>query len=249
MPKTSPAPNPVRGLILGFVLSFVNLVGAFLAVVALGGLGAWTNWQFVGFFGMVEIATGIAFIFGPNVWRLPVAQANTHNRTAVRFAATTVFIPHWAAGAKSLAGLGMVSFAALRSGIGVATVGLPAVVLLIAVGVLALSALAARWGVAHPDLDVFHIVIKRPGKPELALPGISLVGMLIQLVINIGAFPLVKTLTPDVFYRPAIGPSPGMLYTCLLAALLLTLAALLAWKGRVSWRAPREQQREAEQAA
>jgi len=243
------APRPVRGLILGFALSFLNLAGAFLAVLALGGLGAWAGWQFIGFFGMLEAAGGLAFVFGPNVWRLPVAEANTGNRTAIRFAATTVFIPHWAAAAKCIAGLVMAGFAAARSGVGPATVALPLLVLLIAVAILAASAAVARLGVARPDLDVFHIVLERPGRPSLRLPGISIGGMLIQLVINVGAFPLVKVLGPGVFYRPEIGPSPGLLFTTLLTALALTVVALLAWKGRVGWRAPPEQQREAERAA
>src|SRR5438067_390774 len=115
-------PRPVRGLVLGFLLSFVNLAGAFLALLALGGLGAWTGRQFLGFFGMVEAASGLAFIFSPNVWRLPVAEVSTSNRTAIRFAATTVFIPHWAAGAKCVAGLLMIAAAAQRAGIGPATI-------------------------------------------------------------------------------------------------------------------------------
>jgi len=243
------APRPIRGLILGFALSFVNLAGAFLAVMALGGLGAWSDWQFIGFFGLLEVASGLAFVFGPNVWRLPVAEANTSNRTAIRFAARTVFIPHWAAGAKCVAGLAMLAFAAARAGIGPATLGLPLIVILIAAAILAASAAVARLGVARPDLDVVHIVVERPGNEPVRLPGISLGGIVIQLVINIGAFPAVKVLSPDVFYRPEIGPSPGMLYVTLAAALGMSAAALLAWKGRVSWRAPVEQQREAEQAA
>ena len=242
-------PRPVRGLILGFTLSFVNLAGAFLAVLALGGLGAWRDWQFIGFFGLLEVGGGLAFVFGPNVWRLPVAEANTSNRTAIRFAASTVFIPHWAAGAKCLAGLAMLVYAATRAGIGPATLALPLVVLLIAGAILAVSAAVARLGVARPDLDVIHVVIERPEKPALRLPGISLGGMAIQLVINIGTFPAIKFLRPEVFYRPEIGPSPGMLYLTLVLTLALSALALLAWKGRVAWRAPTEQQREAERAA
>lgn len=243
------APRAIRGLLLGFILSFVNLLGAFLAIVAIGGLGNWAGWQFIGFFGMLEVATGIAFIFGPNVWRLPVAEANTSDRTAIRFAASTVFIPHWAAGAKCIAGLGMVAFAAARAGVGPATLGLPVVIGLIGVGVLAVSAAVARFGVARPDLDVFHVVIQRPEREPLELPGISVGGMLIQLVINIGAFPAVKLLPPDVFYRPEIGPSPGLFVACATAAVIATAVAAFVWRGRIAWRAPLEQQREADQAA
>jgi hypothetical protein len=248
MPHKSPAPRAVRGLLLGFILSFVNLLGAFLALLAIGGLGRWTGWQFIGFFGMLEVATGLAFIFGPNVWRLPVAEANTSERTAIRFAASTVFIPHWAAGAKCLAGLAMLVFAATRAGVGPATAALPLLVSLIAAAVLALSAAVARLGVARPDLDVLHLVIKRPGRPDLALPGISIGALVMQLVINIGAFPAVKILSPSVFYQPVIGPSPALLGASAVAVLVSVLIAAVAWHGRVCWRAPLEQQREAEAA-
>jgi hypothetical protein len=120
------------------------------------------------------------------------------------------------------------------------------VALLLAVAVLALSAAVARLGVARPDLDVFTIVIKRPGHPDLLLPGVSLGGMVIQLAINIGTFPALKLLSPAIFYRPAIGPSPAMLAVCLAVAVILTGIAALTWRNRISWHAGREQQREAE---
>jgi hypothetical protein len=246
--STGGAPRAVRGLLLGFILSFLNLLGAFLALMAIGGLGAWTGWQFIGLFGLLEAATGVAFVFGPNVWRLPVAEANTSDRTAIQFAATTVFVPHWAAGAKCIAGLGMMIFAATRAGIGPATIGLPLLIAFLAVAVLALSAIVARFGVARPDLDVLEFVIKRPGKPDMTLPGISIGAITIQLVLNIGAFPAVKLLPPDVFYQPEIGPSPMILGATAVAALVSTVSASLVWRGRVCWRAPLEQQREAEAA-
>jgi hypothetical protein len=248
MPRRSPVPRAVRGLLLGFLLSFVNLLGAFVALLAIGGLGRWTGWQFIGFFGLLEVATGIAFIFGPNVWRLPVAEANTSDRTAIRFAASAVFIPHWAAGAKCIAGVAMLAFAGVRAGVGPATLALPLLVGLIAVAVLALSAAVARLGVARPDLDVVHFVVKRPGRPDVALPGISISALVIQLAINIGAFPAVKILPPAVFYRPEIGPSPALVAASAAIAVILLIGAAGAWRGRVCWRASHEQQREAEAA-
>jgi len=238
----------MRGLVLGFMLSFVNLLGAFLALLALGGLGRWTGWQFIGFFGMLEVATGLAFVFGPNVWRLPVAEANTSERTAIRFAASTILIPHWAAGAKCIAGVAMLIFAATRAGIGPATVALAPLVMLIAAAVLALSAAVARLGVARPDLDVLQLVLKRPGRTDMELPGISIGALLIQLLINIGAFPAVKVLPPTILYQPEIGPSLALLVTSSVAAFISVLIALLAWRGRLCWRAPIGQQREAEAA-
>ena len=123
------------------------------------------------------------------------------------------------------------------------------VVPLLAVAVLALSAAVARLGVARPDLDVFTIVIQRPGHPDRPLPGISIGGLVIQLAINIGAFPAVKLMPPSVLYRPEVGPSPAFLWGGLALAALLVLAAWAAWRGRIAWHAPREQQREAEELA
>ena len=242
-------PRAIRGLVLGFTLSFLNLVGAFLALMALGGLGEWTNWQFIGFFGLLEIAFGLAFIVGPNVWRLPVAEANTSNRTAIRLAASTVFIPHWAAGAKVAAGLGMFAAALVNAGVGPATLGLPVLILAIAVSVTAISVMVARLGVARPDLDVVYLTIKRPRHEDYTLPGISIGGMLIQLVLNIGAFPAVKLLPPSVLYRPELGPSPAFLWGSVALAALSVLGAWVTWRGRIAWHALPEQQREAEELA
>ena len=49
MTRPSSGPRAVRGLLLGLVLSGLNLLGAFLALLTLGGLGAWSSWQFIGF--------------------------------------------------------------------------------------------------------------------------------------------------------------------------------------------------------
>ncbi|MCK9517629.1 MAG: hypothetical protein M0R74_01185 [Dehalococcoidia bacterium] len=65
-----------RGLALGLTLSVVNLLGVFLTIVAFGGLGEWTRAQFAGLFGLIEVATGAAFVIGPNIWRL----AHSHPR-------------------------------------------------------------------------------------------------------------------------------------------------------------------------
>jgi hypothetical protein len=56
-------------------------------------------------------------------------------------------------------------------------------------------------------------------------------------------------MAPGAFYQPEIGPSPGVLAFCLLTALPLFGAGLIAWQGRFRWRAPRAQQRDAEKVA
>src|SRR5207249_10758556 len=61
-----------------------------------------------------------------------------------------------------------------------AGLGLPFAVAFISSGFLALCLIAARLGVARPDLDVFFIVVKRPAHKDQDLPGLSFSGVLMQ---------------------------------------------------------------------
>jgi hypothetical protein len=238
-------PKAMKGLALTFVLSFVNLAGAFLALSVLGGLEPWTSAQFVGLFGLIEAAVGLSFVFAPNIWRLPVAEANA-GRTEVRLAASTVLIPHWLALAKVISGVLMLGYAGWAEGLGLVTVALVPEILLIAVAFLAFAIAAARAGVERPDLDVIFVSIRRPGSEAKDLPGITLTGVGVQLISNIGIFPAVELLSPGVLFQPELGPSPELLLWTGVVAALACLVAVAAWHGRITWRAPREQQREAE---
>jgi hypothetical protein len=231
--------------VLTLVLSFVNLAGAFITLTAFGGIDPWTDAQFVGLFGTIEAGVGLAFLFAPNVWRLPVAEANTP-RTDVRLAASTIFIPHWLAAAKMLGGVLMIGYAAAVEGVGPATVGLVLEIALIGAAFLAVAVGAARVGVARPDLDVAFVTIRRPTHDPVELPGISLTGVVVQFVSNIGIFPAVELLSPGILYQPEIAPSPDLLLWTALTAGICVAGALAAWHGRLGWHAPREQQREAE---
>src|SRR5919201_2827680 len=91
----TPSTRAFRGLLLTFALSFVNLVGIIFTLSALGGLEPWSPWQFVGAFGVLEAASGIANVISPNIWRLPVAELTTSDRTDVKIAASTLLLPHW----------------------------------------------------------------------------------------------------------------------------------------------------------
>lgn len=244
--QSSTSPRPLRGLLLVFLLSFINLLGVFVTIMALGGFDAWTVTQFIGLFGLIEVGTGLAFIVGPNIWRLPVAEANTSERTQVRLAASTLLIPHWAAGAKAAAGVPLVIVAAVREGVGPATAGVLPLALMIFVIVMALSILMARFGVARPDLDVLFLVVKRPRRKDYELPGFSLGASFMQLITQMGALPAVKLMPPSIMYQPEFGPSVDLLAATALTTILLSVSAYLVWRGRITWRAPREQQREAE---
>ena len=84
-----------RGLALVFVLSFLNLTGVLLTATVLGGIAPWSSWQFIGMFGVVEAASGLANVVSPNIWRLPIAELQTSRRTDVKLAASALLIPHW----------------------------------------------------------------------------------------------------------------------------------------------------------
>jgi hypothetical protein len=239
----------LRGLALGLSISVVNLFGVFLALLVLGGLGEWTPMQFVGMFGLFEIATAIAFVFAPNIWRLPVMEAETSDRTTIRLAASVTFIPHWAGAAKAIAGVVMVGIAGWSEGLSPASLGLIPVAAATAVFVLGVSALVARWGVARPDLDVVTFVVLRPKHEDRTLPGISISSSLVQIVVGTINLPVVLFLPPSALYQPEFAPSPAFLVGTVVAAVVSVVAALIAWRGRISRSAPRAQQRNAEQSA
>lgn len=238
----------LRGLSLGLTLSVLNLFGAFLTLLALGGLGEWTGTQFVGLFGLLEVATGAAFVIGPNVWRLPVAAAELEPGTTTKFAASTILIPHWAGGVKCIAGAGLAIWAAAHEGVSAGTPGVVLVVVFMCAVSVSLSMLFARAGCIRPDIDVFQVTVNRPGHRPLELPGMSWSASVVQALLNILTFPSVKLLAPSVLYQPEMAPSRSLLVWFGSIAVLMTIAAFGAWAGRLAWHAPRRQQREAESA-
>jgi len=237
-----------RGLILVFAFSFLNLVGVILTATALGGFDPWTSWQFVGAFGVLEAASGLANVTSPNVWRLPVAELATSARTEVKLAASALLLPHWGGLARFAAGVACIGAAAWEGGIGPATIALVPFVAALGWAILAISALLARAGVARPDLDVFQLLVRWGGR-EREMPPISLSAATFQFALSIVTLPAVKLLSPSVLYRPE--PAPSALAFFLVVALSAVLGALVyvVWSDRIQWRAPREQQREAEENA
>jgi hypothetical protein len=235
-----------RGLALVFLLSFVNLLGVIVTATALGGVEPWSRWQFVGMYGVLEVASGLANVLSPNIWRLPVAELQTSRRTDVTLAASTMLLPHWGGLARSAAGLVLLALTARQEGVGPATAGLPPFVLALAFSILALSAVLAWLGVARPDIDVVQFVV-RWGLRERELPPISIGASVLQFVLAIATIPAVKIFPPSVLYQPEIGPSAGALLAALGVSAVLGGIAYLLWSGRIEWRAPAEQQREAEE--
>jgi hypothetical protein len=237
-----------RGLVLVFSLSFLNLVGLILTATALGGLAPWSPWQFVGAFGVLEAASGLANVITPNVWRLPVAELETSGRTRVKLAASTVLLPHWGGLARAGAGVVCMGLAAWHEGLGPASIALVPFLAALAWSVLAISALLARAGVARPDLDVVQLVVRWGGR-ERELRPLSIGAATLQFLISIATIPAVKLLPPSVLYQPELAPSAGALLLALALAGVLGVLVYAAWAGDVAWAAPREQQREAEDHA
>jgi hypothetical protein len=235
-----------RGLALVFLLSFVNLVGVIVTATALGGVTPWSRWQFVGMYGVLEVANGLANIISPNIWHLPVSELRTSRRTDVTLAASAMLLPHWGGLARSVAGLVLIALTALEEGVGPATAGLLPFILALAFAILALSAVLAWLGVSRPDLDVVQFVV-RWGLREKEVPPISIGASVLQFILAIATIPIVKIFPPSVLYQPEIGPSAAGLLATLGVSVVLAGLACLLWSGRIEWRAPAEQQREAEE--
>lgn len=237
-----------RGLFLTFTLSFVNLVGIIFTLSALGGLAPWSAWQFIGLFGVLEAASGLANVISPNIWRLPVAQVETGRRTDVELAASTLLLPHWAALARFAAGLVLVAVAAWHEGLAPGSVALIPFIGALAWLMLVISIALARLALLRPQLDVLGITIRWGGKVREA-PPLSLTASVLQFLLSIATLPAAKLLAPAILYQPQLAPSANALLVVLAASVILGLLAYLVWWGRIAVNAPREQQREAEEHA
>jgi hypothetical protein len=202
----------------------------------------------VGAFGVLEAASGLANVISPNIWRLPVAELTTSDRTKVKLAGSTMLLPHWGGLARCAAGVVCLGAAAWEEGLGPVSVGLVPFVIALGWSILAISAILARVGVARPDLDVFQVVV-RWGRREKELHPISISAALFQFVLTIVTLPAVKVLPPSVLYRPEAGPSMAALLVVLAVSAVLLAAVYGVWAGQIRRAAPREQQREAEEHA
>lgn len=224
------------GLVLSFALSLLNLAGAFLALTMLGGLDPWSRSQFVGLFGLLEVGFGLAFIVCPNIWLLPVAEARAREDRGEPFIVTpgALLAPRPGAAAKIAAGATMVAVAAASEGVGTGTLTVALVAAAIGLAFTGLSLLVARVGVARPDLDVLFVSVRSPGRKARSLPGLSLGAVVVQLVANVGVFPLVKSTDPDILYGETMRASLVLLGVSIGVALAAVTPAVAVWRGRVT---------------
>ena len=209
--------------------------------------GDWSNWQFLGLYGVIEASVGLAAIIAPNVWRLPVAQLNTNESTDVELSASTTFIPHWSGVGRSIAGISMIVIAAAHEGVAVSSISLLPFLMAMAFSVFAVSAMFAYAGVTHTDFDVIQIVF-RHGSKESALPAFSLGASIMHLLINVLAMPIVILISPGILFKPEMSIGAIGLVAALLLSAALGLVGTYLWRKRISWKAPRAQQVEAEKA-
>ena len=217
-------------------------------MTALGGLAPWTRWQFVGAFGVIEAASGLANVITPNIWRLPIAELETSRRTELKLTPSVVLLPHWGGLARSAAGVVCIGLAAWKTGLGPASVLLVPFVLLLAWSIVAISTALARGGIARPDIDVVQLVVRwKSGEHELT--PVSLGAAVFQFLLAIVTIPAVKLFSPSVLYQPEIGPSAEALLGALAISLALLGLVYWLWSDRLERKAPRDQQREAEEHA
>lgn len=234
-----------RGLALVFLLTFLNLFGVMLTLAALGGLEPWGRWQFLGLFGVIEASAGFSNIIAPNIWHLPVAELQTSRRTPIRLAATTMLIPHWGGAARAAAGVVLIAIAGFSEGWAASSLLLAPLLFALMLLFLGVSAVVARLGVAYPETDTVQFVVRWRGR-ERDLEPFSITVSIQQFLLGILALPAVKILAPGSLFGPEIRPSTEALLLALVIAVVLLAATAQLWAGRLQWRAPREQQREAE---
>jgi hypothetical protein len=236
------------GLFLAFALSFVNLTGIIVTLTALGGLAPWSRWQFIGAFGLLEAAAGLANVVSPNLWRLPIAEIQTGEATQVQLAGSALLLPHWAALARLAAGALLTGIAAWHEGLSPASLGLFPLVLAMAWIILLVSAGLARLALLRPDVDVAQVTLRWGGRDREFRP-VSISAAVLQFLLSIVTIPAAKLLDPSLLYQPELAPSVQTLVGVLVTAATLTVLVFLLWSGRIAVTASSKQQREAEEHA
>ena len=246
--RRSPAARAFRGLALSLGFSLLNLAGLVFTAQSLGVIGRWSAGQFVGLFGLLETALGLASVVLPNIWHLPVTEVDTSRHTRVEVAVTSVFVPHWGGIARMIAGLVLLMVFGAELQLGPEALLVAPVVIALALLVLAVSLIAARLGVARPDIDVIKFTVDWIGRKK-ELPGISLGASIVQFLLGISTLPIADLLAPSILYDPRLAPSPELTLVVVAAAAVTSALALLLWRGRMTWNAPPEQQQDIEENA
>jgi hypothetical protein len=246
--KNTAGARAFRGLIVSLLFSLLNLVGLLFTAQSLGVIGRWSAGEFIGLFGLLETALGLASVVLPNIWHLPVTEVDTSKRTRVSLAVSSVFVPHWGGLARTVAGIVLLLVFGADLNMGFQALLVVPLVLALALLVISVSLIAARLGVARPDIDVIKFTVEWIGRKK-ELPGISLGASIVQFVLGVMTLPLADALPPSVLYDPHLAPSPDFLLAILGATAIATVLGVAAWRGRMTWKAPLEQQKDIEENA
>jgi hypothetical protein len=236
------------GLFLTFALSFVNLIGIIFTLTAFGGLAPWSRWQFIGAFGLLEAAAGLANVISPNLWRLPIAAIETSGGTQIELAGSALLLPHWAALARFAAGALLMGIAAWHEGLSPASAALIPLIAAIAWIILLMSAGFARLALLRPEKDVAQVTVRWGGRAREFRP-VSISAAVLQFLLSIVTIPAAKLLQPSVLYQPELASSFQTLVVVFATAAVLTVLVGFLWSGRFALTASSEQQREAEEHA
>jgi hypothetical protein len=226
----------------------VNFFGLMLTATSLGTLNGWSTWQFAGLFGTIEAAAGLASVLLPNVWHLPVAELETSQRTRTHLSPSSIGLPHWGGAARFVAGAALILAAGWHYGVTPAASLIAPLVVLLAVAMLSASLLAARLGVRFAETDVLQLLVRWRGVTRELKP-LSLSASLLQFMLNIIPLPAAGILSASVLFRPELTLSREAFFYTAAVTTALVIATALAWSGRISWEAPREQQQEIEAKA
>jgi hypothetical protein len=223
--------SDARKAVAVFGLSFLTLAGVLLTVVGLDSLGDWTEWQFVGLFGLLEAGAGLGSVYAPNFWLIPVRHGWPGGEGR-HLGLRELKVPHFSAAGRIAAGATMLAGATVHEGSGPATLSVALPLAAVAGVLLAASALVARWGLANAGVEIFQVVIRRAAG-DVALPHLAIGASLVQFAFTVLAIPLVRIVPTGALYGPEVRASAGFVAVSLAIVGAFGIAAVAAWRGRL----------------
>ncbi len=226
-----------RKLVLTFIASLINFSGLLLTLEAFGARRLWTELQFAGLFGLIEIATGMANLYGANFWfifdevpaggrsfRLPLRELSFHRDGLVRMAAGGVLL----------------AISAAAAGVTSQSLMLVPAVLLLAVAMFGLSGAFARISLTWPTQDIVKLTAEWHGQVRDITP-LSISSSFLQLWWTLLALPVVAVLPHKELFHPEIWPSPHLIGVLIGFAVVCLGLFIATWHGRLGWRSAASQ--------
>src|SRR5262249_14282932 len=150
------------------------------------------------------------------VWELPVDAARTRPRR-MRRGLVHLLQPRWERAGQAVGATAVLVYALAAHGAGPSSLLLLLLMAAFWVALLALSVLAARFGVGNVRWDVVEIVLRGPDRDPVRVPPFSLSAALVQILLMALTFILVRVLSPDALYGSVMRPSLDLLLATLVA--------------------------------